>query len=312
MAIEPVSQTKEFSIIVIPDTQKLSAYHPSLFHKMTRWIVDHAKELNLQMILHLGDVVDNGASIERQYLDAAEAWKTIVSANIPYLIVPGNHDYDNMVEIDRSLTMYNQYFGVHRLRETPWFGATFEEGQAENSYVKLDIAGQKYLFLGLEYGPRNEVLAWADEVMKANPQHKTIIITHCYMYMYGERIKPGDDHNPKAYKGATGANDGEDMWQKSFKQHSNLLAIFSGHQIYENISYRTDIGENGNVILQSFQNWQSTELGGEGRIRILKFRPAENEVTLQVINTNTGLYEQLPGYEVVVPFTPQINGIMFP
>jgi hypothetical protein len=304
---------KEFSIVIIPDTQVLSWKQPSIFQNMTKWIKNHAEELNLQMILHVGDVVDSGAREEEQFKVAEKAFEEIYNANLPILMAAGNHDYDNLLSKDRSLTMFNRYFGIHRYDECSWFRGTFEEGQIENCYATLDIGGRKFLFLSLEFGPRDEVLKWADKILTTHRNHTAIIITHCYMYMYGNRTKRGDQHNPKDYPGATGANDGEDLWQKSFKKHSNLLAVFSGHQITENVSYRTDLGEQGNLVFQSFQNWQCAENCGEGRIRILKIRPSDNEMRLCVFNTYKGEYEDNEGYQVAVPFNQRfVDNLCYP
>jgi len=151
------------------------------------------------------------------------------------------------------------------------------------------------------------VLAWADRVLQAHADHEAIIITHCYMYMDGTRNKPGDEHNPKAYKGAVGANDGEDMWQKCFRKHPNLAAVYSGHQIYDNISYRIDPGERLNRVFQSFQNWQCTERGGEGRVRIVVYRQQDRRVEHYVWNSLSGQYETEPGYRVDIPMRSNEN-----
>ena len=50
-----------FSMIVIPDTQDLCTHHPDRLKVMTKWIVDHAQHLNLKKIIHVGDIVNNGA-----------------------------------------------------------------------------------------------------------------------------------------------------------------------------------------------------------------------------------------------------------
>lgn len=293
---------REFSIVIIPDTQMLAAEHPSIYPVKAQWIADNAKDLNVQMILHLGDVVNDGADDEGQFRIAAKAFEKFDQAGIPFLVTPGNHDYDNQLKTDRSLTMFNRYFGTHRYENSPWFKGSYEKGKIENSYAALDIEGEPYLFLTLEFGARDEVLAWADGILEAHSSHKAIIITHAYMYQHGERTKPGDNHNPKLYKGAAGANDGEDMWQKSFRKHGNLIAVFSGHHDRELVSYRTDFGDRGNPVFQSFQNWQCTDNGGEGRIRILKMKPSEFPTfSLEVYNPHTGSYETNPGYKVEVP-----------
>lgn len=306
-------QEKGFSIVIIPDTQNLSNCHSELYPKMTKWIRDHVEELNLKMVLHLGDVVNHGAEEKEEYEIAAKSFESIYAANLPILIAMGNHDYDNLVKIDRSSSMFNRYFGEHLYRNKSYFGGTFHEGKIENCYAKLEIEGQNYLFLSLEFGPRDEVLAWADQILESHSDYKAIIITHCYMYMYGERSKPGDRHNPKIYNGATGANDGEDQWQKCFKKHGNIIGIFSGHQIREHISYRIDEGEKGNTVFQSFQNWQNADQGGEGRIRIINIKPYANKMGLSVFNTNTEEFERNDGYEVIVPFKiDDVDSIRYP
>lgn len=287
-----------FSIVVIPDTQILAANHPSCYVTMAEWIRSHAAELNVRMILHLGDVVHHGAEREEEFIAAQKAFDLLHEAGLPVMIAPGNHDYDNLVKQDRSLTMFNRYFGVHRYAGSPWFAGTFEDGHVENSYSVLDIGGEPYLFMALEFGARDEVLAWADSVLSAHSQHKAIIITHCYMYIHGERTKTGDAHNPKDYPGAVGANDGEDMWQKTFRKHGNLLAVFSGHHLGANVSWRIDRGDCGNRVFQSFQNWQSTENGGEGRLRIFSIFPSERKMRINVCNPCTNTFETGEGCEV--------------
>jgi predicted phosphodiesterase len=294
------SSSAGFSIVIIPDTQILSMNHPAIFKQMTQWIVDHARSINLKMVLHLGDVVNNGAASEIQFHNAKAALDLIDNANIPLLIAPGNHDYDNMLAADRSLDMFNHYFGMNRVWNKSWFGGVFEEDKIENGYAKLDIDGRKFIFLALEFGPRDEVLAWVDDILQKHDDHDAIIITHSYMHMYGERTKSGDCFNPKKYPGAAGANDGEDMWMKSFVKHKNIASIYSGHQIPDNVSYRVDRGLHGNPVFQSFQNWQCTENGGEGRIRILNYNLNENKVNLQVFNPLSGLYETNEGYQVSI------------
>jgi hypothetical protein len=296
------SNSGEFSIIVIPDTQVLSQKLPEHFYNLTKWIASNAAELNVKAILHLGDVVNNGEADLPQYERAAEAWKAIDETGIPYVMVPGNHDYDNMLKTDRNLSLFNQYFATSGFFGNPAFGGVFEEGRMENSYILVEAEGQKYIFIGLEFGARDEVLAWCDEVLAANRDRQAFIITHCYMFCDGERNRPGSDHNPKIYPGADGANDGEDMWNKSFKHHPNVLGVFSGHQIHGVVSYRTDFGDNGNPVFQSFQNWQHAGNGGEGRVRVLRVRPAAGEIAFSVFNPNSGEYEHKGGYDGVMAY----------
>src|SRR5690606_34163477 len=141
-----------FSMIIIPDTQELSTYYPDKLKEMTTWIVDNAEDLNLKKILHVGDVVNNGATREEQYLNHQEAYSLIDVANIPNLIAIGNHDYDNLLHENRDSAMFNKYCGIHKYESKDWFGDSYEHNKAENMYTKLSINGIKFLFLSLEYG----------------------------------------------------------------------------------------------------------------------------------------------------------------
>lgn len=285
-----------FSMIIIPDTQELSTYYPDKLKEMTTWIVDNAEDLNLKKILHVGDVVNNGATREEQYLNHQEAYSLIDVANIPNLIAIGNHDYDNLLHENRDSAMFNKYCGIHKYESKDWFGDSYEHNKAENMYTKLSINGIKFLFLSLEYGTRDEVLVWADKVIEQHSDHKVIVVTHSYMYFNGERTKPGDDHNPKVYNGSRDANDGEDVWNKCLKKHKNVFAVFSGHHIAENISTRVECGENGNTVYQFFQNWQCAPNGGEGRIRILQFNVVDKKFDISVFNPQTEQFELEEGY----------------
>lgn len=300
------SKSSSFSLIIIPDTQSLAKSYPEVFFNMTRWIVDHANELNIKFIAHVGDLVDRGAEYEYEYENALRALQPIYDADIPLLVAPGNHDYDMRISVlatmpvdpTRSLSMFNKYVGVHMFQDKPWFGGLYEDGKAENTYALFDVDGMSFLILILEYGPRDSVMEWAGEILRKHEDRKAIIITHSYMYMHGERTKAGDEHNPKIYAAIPDANDGEDMWQKYLRHHKNITAVYSGHHVYENLSYRTDKGVHDNTVIQCFQNWQSKENGGGGRIRVVTYDMNENTLKLQVFNPMTNQYETDPGCEL--------------
>ena len=88
------------------------------------------------------------------------------------------------------------------------------------------------------------------------------------------------------------------MWNKSFRKHGNLLAVFSGHHLGGNVSWRVDRGDCGNRVLQTFQNWQYSENGGDGRFRIVRIHPSERRMTLGVCNPCADAFETGDGYEL--------------
>src|SRR5689334_2636738 len=56
-------QDSDFTIIALPDTQYYSESYPDTFTAQTQWIVDHASALNIQMVLGLGDVVNDANQV---------------------------------------------------------------------------------------------------------------------------------------------------------------------------------------------------------------------------------------------------------
>ena len=61
----------KFSFILIPDTQKMSRNHSDIFLKMTKWITNYALESHVDAVVHLGDVVDQGARAEEEFVSGS-------------------------------------------------------------------------------------------------------------------------------------------------------------------------------------------------------------------------------------------------
>lgn len=303
-----MEKAASFSFIVIPDTQKMSRYHPHVFHRMAGWIAKRAGELNIQAVLHLGDVVDQGARDEEEYRIASSAMSMLYDTGLPVLIAPGNHDYDVPIVSSsgslsrhrcRELSMFNQYFGVHRYEQAPWFGEVYEQGKAENMYALIESGEASIMILVLEFMPRGDVMAWADKMIRKHQDRHVFIITHSYMYMNGERVGPGIKANPKQkYEALSEGHDGEDMWQKHLRHHPNVVAVFSGHHIPECVSHRVDEGIHGNMVYQLFQNWQEQEYGGSGRFRMVHYDASSRNMSVSVFNPLSEQVEEEAGYTI--------------
>jgi len=257
----------QFTIIVIPDTQYLTTNGDlgrDYFYAMTNWIVAQKDALNIQAVLHVGDIV-NGIS-QPQYEIACGATDIIKDAGIPFIPCRGNHDWPDA---------HNEFFGYATFQTFPEIGK-YDTADVSNYYVKLIIEGEPYLFLSIDFGPSDEVMEWFSGVIADHPDCHVIIVTHSYMFIDGTRVSPGDAHNPNDYNYdycEYPVNDGEDMWQKYLKQHPNVRCIFSGHHLLGNYSYRIDLNDHEFPVFQAFQNWQDDLLGGNGRICVYQFTP---------------------------------------
>ena len=67
------------------------------------------------------------------------------------------------------------------------FGGVFAEDRLENSYHLVSIAGRDWILLVLEMGPRDEVVAWANEVLERHRERLALLVTHAYLFRDNQR-----------------------------------------------------------------------------------------------------------------------------
>src|SRR5262245_34556873 len=79
------AQSGDFTIIALPDTQNEAQFFPGVLLAQTRWIVNHRAELNIQMVLGEGDIVNDFSDPEQQD-SAEEAFHLLDKAGVPYML----------------------------------------------------------------------------------------------------------------------------------------------------------------------------------------------------------------------------------
>src|SRR5258708_11036765 len=107
----PQVASSDFTFVLLPDTQNEAEFFPSVLDSQTQWIVDNQARLNIQAVLGLGDIVNDGADPVQQG-NADAAIRLLDNAGIPYFLAIGNHDYDgggNDGVVARAVTGFNQW-----------------------------------------------------------------------------------------------------------------------------------------------------------------------------------------------------------
>jgi len=269
----------DFTIVVLPDTQNYSTSYPEIFAAQTEWIVENAtSSLNIQMVLHEGDVVNDGDSAT-EWSNAMAALNTLNDNNIPNLISLGNHDYDDDALTRSSLFFNNNIDYDTWYADKSWFnGGAYEPGKSDNVYTRLNIGSLRYLFMTLEFGPRQGVIDWANQVISENPEYQVVIVTHTYMYSDDTRHGSGDSWNPHDYGIGADAHDGEEMWTELVKLHGNVFLVVNGHVLNDGLGQLTSTGDNGNSVHQILANYQMEPNGGNGWLRYYTFKPSEDKI----------------------------------
>lgn len=281
------NKNKSWSLIILPDTQHYAEKYPGFFHLQTQWILENKDKYNIAYVLQTGDVTNN--NIEIQWQRASQAFARL-DGKIPYAMALGNHDFGLKGKTQDRTTLANNYFPVSRFEKMPTFGKPMETGKIDNTFHTFKVLEQNYLILCLEFGPRNEVLEWANQIITKHPNHKTIILTHAYMYYDSTRydwLAKGKEQewNPHKYpigkSDTTTVNDGQEMWDKLVKKHSNVFMTVNGHVLNDGLGYLVSQGDNGNNVHQMLVNFQMLPIGGDGWLRILNFQPDRKTIKVE-------------------------------
>jgi hypothetical protein len=289
-------QSSNFTIIALPDTQYYSELYPQTFTAQTQWIVNNASALNVQMVLGLGDIVQDATTVT-EWQNADSSIKLLDNANIPYLLAVGNRDYSEGGDSSgrtSELTNFNTYFGPSRYQKYSWYKGQYPSGSNENFYGVLTINGKTYLFLMLEYYPRDSSLAWANSVLAAYPSAEVIVVTHAYVYIDNTLVSECDQANAQSYN-VGGDNNGDTLWTKFISQHSNISLVLNGHFTWgdstgEAVSNRADLGANGNLVNEMLSDYQEMPNGGNGYLRILQFNPSANTISVSTYSPTLNSY----------------------
>lgn len=283
-----------WTLVLLPDTQIYAMKHPDIFASQTRWIAENYEKRNIAFVLHEGDITNNNNPT--QWGNARWAM-SLLDGVVPYALAPGNHDCGPNGSASTRDTLLSVFFPVALYEDLPTFGGVFEKGKLDNSYHLFTAGGRDWLVLALEWGPRDEVVEWANQILEKYPRRTAMFVTHAYLYFdetrYDHTTRADQSWNPHGYATAKlsgGVNDGEELWQKLVSRHRNVAFVFNGHVIGDGAGRLTSTGVHGNIVHQLLANYQMRQQGGEGYLRLLEFLPDGNTVQVKTYSPHLDEY----------------------
>jgi len=90
----------DFTVVVLPDPQNYSQYYPQIFDAQTQWIAANSAAQNVQVVLEVGDSVNNSKDLA-EWQNANHSISLLDQSGVPYAIAVGNHDYDTLPPTNR-------------------------------------------------------------------------------------------------------------------------------------------------------------------------------------------------------------------
>ena len=282
-AQRPLNPESEY-IPVFGDIQfYTSAGRISLFKKSLQWITKQVDDgYSVNCVLHTGDVTHNSIlNLQWQYF--GDAIKDFYP-KVPFISAIGDHDYkwpDGVHITDRDNTYFNWFLTFPTTKVV----AYFEPGKMENVVVANFIHGKPYYILCLEFGPRNEVVAWASEFVSSHPDIKFILLNHEYMENGGglrvQNLKCKIRIQNSSYNTPT------QLWERLVKRHDNIAWVICGHVGYM-YSYFEAKNVKGREVPQIQHNIQADQFKDDNWLMLWEFPKECDYASVKIVNTASG------------------------
>ncbi len=290
----PVAPEGTFSIVVIPDTQHYKGVgtkaepdsermltNPT-FDAWTDWIVANLDRQRVVFVSHVGDIVDKN---NREQWAVARHCMDKLHGKVPYGISVGNHDMTG----GGDSSLFQEVFPRSRFDAFDWYDGCFSnpsrtspisENNA-NSVQILDASGIKFVAIHLECNAPDNVLAWADSVLRKHADRHAFVTTHMGLGPL-EKPKAARDYfdAPKGrmrwtkIHGQRG-NTPQQMWDKCFRKHSNLFMVCCGDQSRTQALHQSSVADNGNFVHELLSDY------GTSGLRIMRFVPSEDRIEVR-------------------------------
>lgn len=275
---EIVNPEREY-VVVLGDIQSYTNNYdwmPLLYHSIN-WVRCQNEYYNaFRGVIQTGDLTEN--NLDWQWANSVCAFD-LLRDSLPLICVSGNHDYDwEGIKIkDRSTSKLNKYF--QNPRDTQKIFQYYQVGNIENVIIPIVFSKQTIYIIALEFAPRPEVLAWANQVVKSMPNDRFILLTHEFVDNKGERYLNERTFAELQIDGAYTTP--EEIWHSLIEPNDNIRAIICGHSAF--CDFRTDKNKYGSDVGQILFNLQDQPCGGNSLIQLWEFE--ENNIRVFVYNT---------------------------
>jgi len=278
----PPSGGADFTVIGVPDTQ----YYTSLLNGGTNeiyksqmtWIVNHLVSDNIVFVEGLGDCVEDGDNDINEWKRVDTAQKIIENPGttglpfgIPYALNVGNHDQTPVNNPNGTTTYYNQYFGSSRFSGRPYYGGHYGTNN-NNNYSFFSASGLDFMVLNFEYNPNPPValLNWGRSLLQANPNTRAIVGTHALLDING-------NFGPQGL-----------FLYNTLKVCPNLFLLLGAHVPGESKRVNSFFGD---TVYSWMADYQSRTHGGDGWMRIMRFSPSTNSISVKTYSPYLGQFE---------------------
>ena len=271
---DPNEESEPFSIILLPDTQN---YWPDGNHEIafnqSKWIVQNKDRLNIQLAIHLGDVV-NTWNRATQWTRAQQMAKILDDDGVTYLVLAGNHDVGNPFSPDanRDFSSFQGFHGTSLISNQSLQSYPITDDRP-NTYTNLTEGRSNFMVVVMEYCPPPDVLEKVSETIRQHADTPVILATHAFLKNDGTRTSvTGGGVCPRIP--GTDLYSTEAIWDQVIFPNPNVFLVVSGHSIGE--KHRVDNNIAGRPVMQLELDYQNDK--APGMLKIITFDPKQDEI----------------------------------
>lgn len=249
------------------------------------WIIGMQKQgYKIDCVLHTGDITNNNN--DYQYKHFQKLFRPLAD-KIPFITVNGNHDYDwaeDGIINDRKSSKLTKYASFGLACDN--IVARYEDSRLDNIVVRNIIHGKRYDILALEFGPRPEVIQWADTWVKSHPECNFILLTHEFLEFRGWRISNGNSGAERQFVNIPFSTP-EYIWDNLIYHNDNIRCVLCGHNGFSQLNLLPN--ETGRQVPQIMFNLQYLPNGGNSMIEVWEIPQSADMVKADVFITKENL-----------------------
>ncbi len=266
----------------------------NLMYKNNTWLVENKDNLNLQFLMHVGDLTDfmnydawatKGVAemnLGLSYMDI------LTNGGVNWSMARGNHDGGDTAD---RLAAWDSGYNANKYG-TNVAGYYGEEANMRNVYYTFEVNETKYMVVVLDLEPSDDALAWAKSVIDANQDRQVIVTTHVFL----------DDQGELETSKMCGENTGVGIWEKLVSKCPNIVMVLSGHSDPVDIIRKPLIGDNGNTVWSVVVDESTLNFSGNrqvGVLALMKFSADGKKVAFSYYSPSEGkLYRSTNQFEI--------------
>jgi hypothetical protein len=193
-----------------------------------------------------------------------------------YSTVPGNHDYDTVANKSSALQYIANLGPAPRYSSKSWF--VDAAPNQLNMSQQFSGDGGSFLHVGLEWLPSDDAIAFAQEMIAANPRVPVILSTHQHL----GTGNPANRQTRGSTTNSTGDNNAEQVYRKLIEPFPQVFLMLAGH-VHGNgrLSSTTVLGRPVHEVMTDYQNDPN---GGNAFLQLVKFRPDYDEIEFDTLS----------------------------